>query len=81
MDKNKKVVAPAKRDGDKSKSNKALEKREEIMHKDLDHDGEKGEPLAHRIKVLGKKAAMASEAKDSKKSAKDDKKPAKKAKK
>lgn len=27
------------------------------MHKDLDHDGEKGESAAHKAKVLGKGAA------------------------
>jgi len=31
----------------------AIEKREEKEHKDLDHDGEKGEPSSHRAKVLG----------------------------
>lgn len=34
-------------------SNPKLEKREEQVHKDLDHDGEKGEPKAHQMKVLG----------------------------
>jgi len=32
----------------------AIEKKEEKVHKDLDHDGEKGEPLAHKTKVMGK---------------------------
>ncbi len=32
---------------------KALEKREEKTHKDLDGDGERGEPKAHKAKVLG----------------------------
>lgn len=41
------------------KDSPALQRREEKLHKDLDHDGEKGEPMAHRIKVLGKKKAMA----------------------
>ena len=38
------------------KQNPALEKREEKVHKDLDHDGEKGESPSHRAKVLGKRA-------------------------
>lgn len=37
------------------KGNPALEKMEEKEHKDLDHDGEKGESAAHRKKVLGGK--------------------------
>ena len=36
------------------KSNPALEKREEKMHKDLDQDGEKGESAVHKAKVFGK---------------------------
>lgn len=39
------------------KPNPFLEKKEEKLHKDLDHDGEKGESAAHRAKVLGKAAA------------------------
>ncbi len=35
------------------KMNPAIEKREEKLHRDLDHDGEKGEPRAHQKKVLG----------------------------
>lgn len=35
--------------------NKALEKKEEKMGKDLDRDGEKGESAAHKKKVLGSK--------------------------
>jgi hypothetical protein len=41
----------------KRKDSKALAKREEKLHRDLDGDGEKGEPAAHRRKVLGSKAA------------------------
>lgn len=41
------------------KSNPALEKKEEKLHKDLDHDGEKGESAAHKAKVLGKSAPKA----------------------
>lgn len=36
-----------------------LQKREEQQHKDLDHDGERGEPAAHVQKVLGVSAAKA----------------------
>lgn len=43
--------------------NTKLEKREEAEHKDLDHDDEKGEPMAHRIKVLGKAKAEKTEGK------------------
>jgi hypothetical protein len=39
------------------KDSPALAKREEKLHRDLDHDGEKGESAAHRKKVLGAKAA------------------------
>lgn len=39
-----------------------LEKREERDHKDLDGDGEKGEPFAHQKKVLGVKKATALDA-------------------
>lgn len=39
------------------KDSPALQKKEEKLHRDLDHDGEKGEPMAHRIKVLGKAKA------------------------
>lgn len=38
-----------------TKMNKALEKKEEKLHKDLDGDGEKGESPTHRAKVFGKK--------------------------
>jgi hypothetical protein len=37
----------------KKPTNPALEKREERVHRDLDHDGERGESAAHRKKVLG----------------------------
>jgi hypothetical protein len=37
----------------------ALKAREESQHKDLDHDGEKGESPAHKAKVLGKAAPKA----------------------
>lgn len=36
-----------------AKAYAALEKREEVEHKDLDHDGEKGESAAHKAKVFG----------------------------
>ncbi|MFL5623973.1 MAG: hypothetical protein ACJ788_00065 [Ktedonobacteraceae bacterium] len=39
------------------KDNPALEKKEEKDGKDLDNDGEKGEPPKHRAKVLGNKGA------------------------
>jgi hypothetical protein len=52
-----------------------VEREEEKEHKDLDHDDEKGEPEAHRIKVLGKKKAEATEKKDGMRAEKkDDKK-------
>jgi hypothetical protein len=47
------------------KHNPTIEKAEEIEHKDLDDDGEKGESAAHRRKVLGK--ASSSSAKGKKK--------------
>lgn len=34
---------------------KEMESKEERLGKDLDHDCEKGEPKAHRDKVLSKK--------------------------
>lgn len=48
------------------KDSPALEKKEEQLHKDLDHDGEKGESKAHREKVLGKAKAEKDEKKSSK---------------
>lgn len=33
-----------------------IEDIEEKLGKDIDHDNEEGEPLAHKKKVLGKKA-------------------------
>lgn len=39
------------------KNNSQLERAEEIQHKDLDGDGEAGEPASHRHKVLLKKGA------------------------
>ena len=41
-----------------AKMNAKLEKKEEKVHKDLDGDGEKGEPAAHKAKVLGGKKGM-----------------------
>jgi len=39
---------------EKGDDHKGLEKEEEILHKDLDGDGEKGESAAHKKKVLKK---------------------------
>jgi hypothetical protein len=39
-------------------SNMKTEKKEEKVKKDLDGDGEKGEPASHRAKVLGKKGGL-----------------------
>lgn len=63
-----------------SKSRAALEKREEKVHKDLDHDGEKGESAAHKAKVLGKKGASKSAPFGGKQAAPFGKKTAKKSK-
>lgn len=41
----------------KKQDSPALAKREEAAKKDLDGDGEKGEPKAHQVKVLGKAGA------------------------
>lgn len=62
------------------KDSPALARKEERLHKDLDHDGEKGEPFKHVEKVLGKKAATKVAAKTSAKApsrAKAAKKPSK----
>ena len=44
--------APKKAPKPSAKGNAKLERREEVLHKDLDHDGEKGESAAHKAKVL-----------------------------
>jgi hypothetical protein len=46
------IAVPGKRFPFK-KDPPALAKREETQHKDLDHDGERGESPAHKAKVLG----------------------------
>ncbi len=39
------------------KPNPFLEKREEKLGKDLDHDGEKGESKSHKAKIAAKMCA------------------------
>lgn len=48
---------PGARPGARSASTPALERREEQLHRDLDHDGERGESAAHRARVFGKSPA------------------------
>lgn len=40
---------------EQGKGHDALERQEELLGKDLDGDGEKGESKAHKKKVLGEK--------------------------
>lgn len=46
-------VMKGKKEGFPPGSNMKTEKKEERQGKDLDHDGEKGEPAAHKARVLG----------------------------